>query len=54
MSIAYKECLETKYWLHLLKDSNDLGIEDFNILFEKADEIGKILFAILKTTRFNK
>jgi four helix bundle protein len=54
MSIAYKECLETKYWLHLLKDSNDLGIEDFNILFEKADEIGEILFAILKTTRINK
>ena len=24
MSIAYKECLETKYWLHLLKDSGDL------------------------------
>lgn len=54
MSIAYKECLETKYWLHLLKDSGDLDIENFNNLFEKADEIGRILFSILKTTRINK
>ena len=53
MSIAYKECLETKYWLHLLKDSGDLDNENFNILFEKADEIGRILFSILKTTRIN-
>ena len=51
MSIAYKECLETKYWLRLLKDSDDLEIKEFNILFEKVDEIGRILFSILKTTR---
>jgi four helix bundle protein len=25
MSIAYKECLETKYWLSLLKDTNYIG-----------------------------
>jgi four helix bundle protein len=36
MSIAYKECLESKYWLSLLKDSGDLNIDDFNSLFEKA------------------
>ncbi|QVY64119.1 four helix bundle protein [Polaribacter sp. Q13] len=54
MSIAYKECLETKYWLHLLKDSGDLDIDSFNDLFEKADEIGRILFSILKTRRINK
>ena len=54
MSITYKECLETKYWLHLLKDSGDLDIESFKDLFEKADEIGRILFSILKTTRINK
>jgi len=54
MSIAYKECLETKYWLSLLKDSGDLNIEEFKSLFERADEIAKILFSILKTTRINK
>jgi four helix bundle protein len=51
MSIAYKECLESKYWLSLLKDSGDLNIDEFNSLFEKADELSKILFTILKTTR---
>jgi four helix bundle protein len=54
MSIAYKECLETKYWLSLLKDSGDLDQNIFKILFENADEIAKILFSILKTTRINK
>ncbi|MCF2873565.1 MULTISPECIES: four helix bundle protein [unclassified Tenacibaculum] len=54
ISIAYKECLETKYWLSLLKDSGDLDMVSFNELFDKADEISKILFSILKTTRINK
>ncbi|CAM1373371.1 four helix bundle protein [Tenacibaculum xiamenense] len=54
MSIAYKECLETKYWLSLLKDSNDLELSKFERLFYEADEIGKILFSILKTTRIKK
>lgn len=51
MSIAYKECLESKYWLSLLKDSGELNLDEFNSLFEKADELSKILFTILKTTR---
>ena len=53
ISIAYKECLETKYWLSLLKDSGDLEENEFKSLFDKADEISKILFSILKTTRIN-
>ena len=35
MSIAYKECLETKYWLYLLKDSGDLDLENFNGLLKR-------------------
>ena len=54
MSIAYKECLETKYWLSLLKDTDFLDEKVFNSMFSDADEIGKILFSILKTTRINK
>ncbi|CAM1360688.1 Four helix bundle protein [Tenacibaculum litoreum] len=54
ISIAYKECLETKYWLSLLKDSEELRIGEYEELFEKADEIAKILFSILKKTRINK
>ena len=54
MSIAYKECLETKYWLSLLKDSQEINETEFNMLFDQADEIARILFSILKTTRINK
>jgi four helix bundle protein len=51
ISIAYKECLESKYWLSILKDSKYISVNQYHKLFEKADEIGKILFSILKTTR---
>lgn len=54
ISISYKESLETKYWLSLLKDSGYLLEKEFSSLYEKADEISKILFSILKTTRINK
>lgn len=53
MSVAYKECLETKYWLALLKDTGYLDEQAFDSIYKDADEIGKILFAILKTTRIS-
>ncbi|WP_027844890.1 four helix bundle protein [Mastigocoleus testarum] len=51
VSIAYKECLETKYWLSLLKDTGYMEINAFDSIYKDADEIGKILFSILKKTR---
>ena len=54
MSIAYKECLETKYWLSLLKDTGYIDETTFLSINENADEICKMLFAILKTTRINQ
>jgi four helix bundle protein len=51
MSISYKECLETKYWLSLLKDTDYIDESSYLKLFEQADELAKILFSILKTTR---
>ena len=54
ISIAYKECLETKYWLNLLKDTGYISEKMFKSMFQDADEIAKILFSILKTTRINK
>lgn len=48
ISIAYKECLETKYWLSLLKDTGYIDIKSFDSIYQDADEIGKILFSILK------
>jgi four helix bundle protein len=51
MSIAYKESLETKYWLSLLKDTNYISQNAFKSICDDADEISKILFSILKATR---
>jgi four helix bundle protein len=53
MSIAYKECLETKYWLSLLKDTGYIEQKAFESIYRDADELAKILFSILKTTRIN-
>lgn len=54
ISIAYKECLETKYWLSLLKDTSYITEKSFDSMHNNADEIGAILFSILKKTRINK
>jgi four helix bundle protein len=54
ISIAYKECLETKYWLSLLKDTDYLNEKMFESIYKDADEIGKILFSILKKMRIDK
>jgi four helix bundle protein len=54
ISIAYKECLETKYWLNLLNDTGYITEKMFSSLHDDADEIGKILFSILKSTRIKK
>jgi four helix bundle protein len=53
ISIAYKECLETKYWLSLLKDTGYIDEKAFNSIYENAEEISKILFSILKKTRIS-
>ena len=53
ISVAYKESLETKYWLSLLKDTNYISAEYFTNIHKDADELSKILFSILKTTRID-
>jgi four helix bundle protein len=54
MSIAYKECLETKYWLSLLKDTDYITEKSFESMHTDADEIAKILFTIIKKVRIEK
>jgi len=54
ISIAYKECLETKYWLSLLKDTNYIDEKMFSSMFDDVDEISKMLFSTIKTTRITK
>jgi len=54
MSIAYKECLEVKYWLSLLKDTGFIEEAWFESIFAGSEELSKILFSILKSTRIKK
>jgi len=49
--ISYKECLETKYWLSLLKDTNFIDQKVFQSMYDDADELAKILYTILSKTR---
>lgn len=53
LSISYKECLETKYWLSLLKDTDFIDDVTYTSMFDDADELAKILFTILKKTRID-
>ncbi len=54
ISIAYKESLETKYWLKLLMDSAYIEVTMAEKLINNADELSKIMFSILKSTRIKK
>lgn len=54
LSISYKDCLETKYWLSLLKDTEFIDESIFKSMHDDADELAKILFTILKKTRINQ
>ncbi|REJ77616.1 MAG: four helix bundle protein [Acidobacteria bacterium] len=51
MAIAYKECLETKYWLDLLHTTGYLKEKAYKSIFSDADELGRILYSIVKKTR---
>ena len=47
--ISLKECSETKYWLRLLNKGGYLDPETYNLLYEQANEIFRILTATTKT-----
>jgi four helix bundle protein len=51
--ISLKEARETRYWLRLLRDTDYLDSKLAESLITDAEEIIKILTAILKTTRAN-
>lgn len=48
ISILYKEGLETKFWIYLLRDSGLLASDKATGLLIQCEEISKMLFAILK------
>ncbi|MCY7362058.1 MAG: four helix bundle protein [Ignavibacteria bacterium] len=52
--LAYKEATETHYWIRLLKETDYMDKKMYNSLIEDSNEICKLLFSILKTSRINK
>lgn len=53
MSIAPKEARETHYWLYLLRDSEIIRLARLSAIIIEAEEIEKILGAIVRTARKN-
>jgi len=51
MQIAFKECLETQYWLQLLNKTNFISDKEYQSIIVDCCEIGKILSAILKKSK---
>jgi four helix bundle protein len=51
LSISYKEALETKYWLNLLKDTDFFDDKMFSSIHDDADELCKLLFTAIKSSR---
>jgi four helix bundle protein len=53
MSIASKEARETLYWLRLLEKTEVISGDKLSNLKQEADEIVRILTAIVKSTKEN-
>jgi four helix bundle protein len=54
IAIAYKEAKETHYWLRLLHATKYIDQQFFQSILEDCDELCRLLFAVLKTTRINE
>jgi len=54
ISIAYKESRETFYWLKLLFTTDYLSKKMFESMFNDCEELCKVTFSILNTTRIKK
>lgn len=51
LSISYKEIREVKYWLKLLVATDYISQEQFESIYNDADELGKLLYSIIKNTK---
>ena len=54
LSVSLKEANETLYWLNLLKDTNYIEKDKFDILSSACKEIISILVSSVKTSKSNK
>jgi len=50
-AIAQKEANETLYWLELLKETEYLNENEFEVLYKDVIELMKLLTSIIKTTK---
>lgn len=50
MYIAFKECVETQYWLELLTETDFLSKNEFESINNDCEELRKILSSITKST----
>jgi four helix bundle protein len=50
LTIAYRECMETRFHVHLLKSCGLMPAQDAQRLDEAYDAIGAILFASIRTS----
>ena len=51
MNIALKEARETHYWLRLARDSKYVSPKKFDAIIQEADELRRILGAIVSKSR---
>ena len=51
MNLALKESSETCYWLELLYETDYLSSAQYESIYADAQELLKLLTAIIKTTR---
>lgn len=51
MQIAYKEARETRYWIRLMIATDYLNPENGNPILQDAEEILRILIAILNSSK---
>lgn len=53
LSISYKEARETRYWLRLMRDTKILDNNEASSLIKDCDEILRIIYSIIKSSRNN-
>ncbi len=49
MYIAFKECIETQYWLELLSETDFLSKSEFESINSDCEELRKLLSSITKS-----
>jgi four helix bundle protein len=54
MSIARKEAMESGYWLCLIRDSNLQSAERMSEIIDEAEQIAKIISAIILSAKRNQ